>query len=161
MRWEKVSRCRCAGTGIKPSASCYSRKRCGGERCREVRLQGYVYAQSIECEEPCEGRLSRTVLWEGEGETPSLYSTLSFLELPLWPFTLSSASFFVSAKKRVLRVNSWHLQELAISISNMRHLMSFRVEFGRIVAKFGRYHWYLLNLHPKMRKKACFNVKLS
>ena len=28
-----------------------------------------------ECEEPCEGRLSRTVLWEGEGETPSLYST--------------------------------------------------------------------------------------
>ena len=37
-----------------------------------------AYAQSIECEEPCEGRLSRTVLWEGEGETPSLYSTLSF-----------------------------------------------------------------------------------
>ena len=35
----------------------------------------YVYAQSVECEEPCEGRLSRTVLWEGEGETPSLYST--------------------------------------------------------------------------------------
>ena len=35
-----------------------------------------AYAQSIECEEPCEGRLSRTVLWEGEGETPSLYSTL-------------------------------------------------------------------------------------
>ena len=34
-----------------------------------------AYAQSIECEEPCEGRLSRTVLWEGEGETPSLYST--------------------------------------------------------------------------------------
>ena len=31
MRWEKVSRCRCAGTGIKPSASCSSRKRCGGE----------------------------------------------------------------------------------------------------------------------------------
>ena len=29
----------------------------------------------VECEEPCEGRLSRTVLWEGEGETPSLYST--------------------------------------------------------------------------------------
>ena len=28
-----------------------------------------------ECEEPCEGRLSRTVLCEGE--TPSLYSTLS------------------------------------------------------------------------------------
>ena len=25
-------------------------------------VQGYVYAQSIECEEPCEGRLSRTVL---------------------------------------------------------------------------------------------------
>ena len=38
MRWEKVSRCRCAGTGIKPSASCCSRKRCGGERCREVRI---------------------------------------------------------------------------------------------------------------------------
>ena len=36
-----------------------------------------AYAQSIECEEPCEGRLSRTVLWEGEGETPLLYSTLS------------------------------------------------------------------------------------
>ena len=31
--------------------------------------------ESIECEEPCEGRLSRMVLWEGEGETPSLYST--------------------------------------------------------------------------------------
>ena len=27
-----------------------------------VRPQGYVYAQSVECEEPCEGRLSRTVL---------------------------------------------------------------------------------------------------
>ena len=27
-----------AGTGIKPSASCCSRKRCGGERCREVRI---------------------------------------------------------------------------------------------------------------------------
>ena len=35
----------------------------------------YVYAQRVECEEPCEGRLSRTVLREGEGETPSLYST--------------------------------------------------------------------------------------
>ena len=34
-----------------------------------------AYAQSIECEEPCEGRLSRTVLWEGEGETSSLCST--------------------------------------------------------------------------------------
>ena len=30
--------CRCAGTGIKPSASCCSRKRCGSERCREVRI---------------------------------------------------------------------------------------------------------------------------
>ena len=40
-------------------------------------------------------------------------------------------------------------------------LMSFRVEFGCIVARFGRYHWYLLILHPKMRKKACSNVKLS
>ena len=39
-------------------------------------VQGYVYAQRVECEEPCEGRLSRTVLCEGEGETPSLYSTL-------------------------------------------------------------------------------------
>ena len=38
MRLEKVSRCRCAGTGIKPSASCCSRKRCGGERCREIRI---------------------------------------------------------------------------------------------------------------------------
>ena len=40
-----------------------------------------AYAQSVECEEPCEGRLSHTVLWEGEGETPSLYSILyrSFL----------------------------------------------------------------------------------
>ena len=38
-----------------------------------------AYAQSIGCEEPCEGRLSRTVLWEGEGETPSLYSTLSYI----------------------------------------------------------------------------------
>ena len=35
-----------------------------------------AYTQIIECEEPCEGRLSRTVLREGEGETPSLYSTL-------------------------------------------------------------------------------------
>ena len=35
MRCEKVSRCRCAGTGITPSASCCSRKRCGGERCKE------------------------------------------------------------------------------------------------------------------------------
>ena len=25
-------------------------------------VQGYVYAQRVECEEPCEGRLSRTVL---------------------------------------------------------------------------------------------------
>ena len=33
----------------------------------------YVYAQRVECEEPCEGRLSRTVLCEGE--TLSLYST--------------------------------------------------------------------------------------
>ena len=33
-----------------------------------------AYAQSIECEEPCEGRLSRMVLCEGE--TPSLYSTV-------------------------------------------------------------------------------------
>ena len=41
-------------------------------------VQGYVYAQRVECEEPCEGRLSRTVLWEGEGETPSLYSTSWF-----------------------------------------------------------------------------------
>ena len=39
----------------------------------------YVYAQSLECEEPCEGRLSRTVLREGEGETPSLYSTPTLL----------------------------------------------------------------------------------
>ena len=39
-------------------------------------LLGNVYAQRVECEEPCEGRLSHTVLWEGEGETPSLYSTL-------------------------------------------------------------------------------------
>ena len=44
-----------------------------------VRPQGYVYAQSVECEEPCEGRLSRTVLWEGEGETSSLYSTYDSL----------------------------------------------------------------------------------
>ena len=40
-----------------------------------VRPPDYVYAQNVECEESCEGRLSRTVLWEGEGETPSLYST--------------------------------------------------------------------------------------
>ena len=25
-------------------------------------VQGYVYAQRVECEEPCEGRLSRMVL---------------------------------------------------------------------------------------------------
>ena len=43
-----------------------------------------AYAQSIECEEPCEGRLSRTVLWEGEGETPSLYSTLALEGLGTW-----------------------------------------------------------------------------
>ena len=29
---------------------------------REVSPPDYVYAQSVECEEPCEGRLSRTVL---------------------------------------------------------------------------------------------------
>ena len=29
---------------------------------REVRPPDYVYAQRVECEEPCEGRLSRTVL---------------------------------------------------------------------------------------------------
>ena len=42
---------------------------------KEAKPFVYVYAQRVECEEPCEGRLSRTVLWEGEGETPSLYST--------------------------------------------------------------------------------------
>ena len=42
---------------------------------KEEDMMKEAYAQSIECEEPCEGRLSRTVLWEGEGETPSLYST--------------------------------------------------------------------------------------
>ena len=46
---------------------------------KEEDMMKEAYAQSIECEEPCEGRLSRTVLWEGEGETPSLYSTLSRL----------------------------------------------------------------------------------
>ena len=44
---------------------------------KEEDMMKEAYAQSIECEEPCEGRLWRTVLWEGEGETPSLYSTLS------------------------------------------------------------------------------------
>ena len=44
---------------------------------RHADMMKEAYAQSIECEEPCEGRLSRTVLLEGEGETPSLYSTLS------------------------------------------------------------------------------------
>ena len=29
---------------------------------REVSPPDYVYAQNVECEEPCEGRLSRTVL---------------------------------------------------------------------------------------------------
>ena len=42
---------------------------------KEEDMMKEAYAQSIECEEPCEGRLSRTVLWEGEGETPSLFST--------------------------------------------------------------------------------------
>ena len=42
---------------------------------KEEDMMKEAYAQSIECEEPCEGRLLRTVLWEGEGETPSLYST--------------------------------------------------------------------------------------
>ena len=46
---------------------------------KEEDMMKEAYAQSIECEEPCEGGLSRTVLWEGEGETPSLYSTLSRL----------------------------------------------------------------------------------
>ena len=44
---------------------------------KEEDMMKEAYAQSVECEEPCEGRLSRTVLWEGEDETPSLYSTLS------------------------------------------------------------------------------------
>ena len=42
---------------------------------KEEDMMKEAYAQNVECEEPCEGRLSRTVLWEGEGETPSLYST--------------------------------------------------------------------------------------
>jgi hypothetical protein len=29
-----------------------------------------IMGVAIEHEEPCEGRLSRTVLWEGEGEIP-------------------------------------------------------------------------------------------
>ena len=29
-----------------------------------------LMGDAIEHEEPCEGRLSRTVLWEGEGEIP-------------------------------------------------------------------------------------------
>ena len=47
---------------------------------KEEDMMKEAYAQSIGCEEPCEGRLSRTVLWEGEGETPSLYSTLYRIE---------------------------------------------------------------------------------
>ena len=35
MRWEKVSRCRCAGTGIKPSASCCSRNAKGNAESDE------------------------------------------------------------------------------------------------------------------------------
>ena len=31
-------------------------------RRREISPPDYVYAQNVECEEPCEGRLSRTVL---------------------------------------------------------------------------------------------------
>ena len=31
-------------------------------------------------EEPCEGRLSSTVLWEREGETPSRDPTMGWLE---------------------------------------------------------------------------------
>ena len=49
-----------------------------------VRPPDYVYAQNVECEEPCEGRLSRTVLREGEGETPSLYSILTLRCIPAW-----------------------------------------------------------------------------
>jgi hypothetical protein len=30
----------------------------------------YLYFSDAEQEEPCEGRLSSTVLWEGRGETP-------------------------------------------------------------------------------------------
>ena len=47
---------------------------------KEEDMMKEAYAQSIECEEPCEGRLSRTVLWEGEVETPSLYSTLILID---------------------------------------------------------------------------------
>ena len=39
MRWEKVSRCRCAGTVIKPSASCCSRKRCVNPDSSHVKSQ--------------------------------------------------------------------------------------------------------------------------
>ena len=56
-----------------------------------------AYAQSVECEEPCEGRLSRTVLWEGEGETPSLYSTSV-------PFQQHSHSVVEKARKKGLDI---------------------------------------------------------
>ena len=36
------------------------------KKAMTLRLKG----AAIEHEEPCEGRLSRTVLWEGEGEIP-------------------------------------------------------------------------------------------
>ena len=43
---------------------------------RHADMMKEAYAQSIECEEPCEGRLPRPPPRPGEGETPSLYSTL-------------------------------------------------------------------------------------
>ena len=49
---------------------------------KEEDMMKEAYAQSIECEEPCEGRLSRTVLWEGE--TPSLYSTYDSNVVDVW-----------------------------------------------------------------------------
>ena len=51
---------------------------------KEEDMMKEAYAQSIECEEPCEGRLSRTVLWESEGETPSLYSTYDSNVVDVW-----------------------------------------------------------------------------
>ena len=46
----------------------------------------YVYAQRVECEEPCEGRLSRTVLWEVRVKLPRSTRTVIRLTNPILIF---------------------------------------------------------------------------
>ena len=79
-----------------------------------------AYAQSIECEEPCEGRLSRTVLWEGEGETPSLYSTLS-----CHYSTLSCQTYAIRAFNSIVYEFSFYLAKVLNFIESEAYIWHF------------------------------------